>query len=143
MSVTVTYTDLEMDNVFATSKTTWKQEGIRKGPIRTYRMLLLNAAGEVIHTIEDQPTIEAGKQACALWCVVNRGGRHREMADHEKQDVRIADLEARLAENEMQLNALRKAAEPPEGEPKPGEDDEQPKRGRRKKVAETPAEVVE
>ena len=117
------YTDLELDNVFATSGVNWKQEGRRlmvdgpngtkiEGQIRVYDFHLLDRDNKTVHTIKGLPTIEDGKQTCARWCVENRGGRARDMSKDEVRDAEHADLKDRLAKTEGRLEALSKASKP-------------------------------
>lgn len=118
----IAYSELEQDNIFATAGVNVKPIMRRTDTKRLYDVQLINKVGEVVHTLKDQPAITTGIMKAANWCVANRGGRPRDLTNEQKQDLRVGDVEARLADTEMKLAALQKAAAPADGDapaPKP------------------------
>lgn len=111
------YSDLEQDNIFATAGVGWKPESRRtdKGRVYDFRLLSIKT-GEEVHVIKDMASIVNGKAAAAAYCVEKLGGRPRDLTHEQKQDVRVGDVEARLAQTEMELAQLKKASAPADGD---------------------------
>ena len=112
------YSDLEMDNIFVTSGHSWRSECYRVEKGRRYNFEIINLkTNEIVHVIKDMPSIVNGKVAAARYCVEKLGGRPRDLTHEQKSDIRVGDVEARLAQTEMELAALKKSAAPADDQP--------------------------
>lgn len=125
------YTDAQIDNVFKSTGTSFRQNGKRNGGIRIFDVEVVDARTHThVQTFKDNPSVEAGIIKAVEWLVSNRNGTTVATGTPRATESRVSQLEAELAKTNALLQSIQAAQAPA---PAATSADGEPKRGGRRK----------
>lgn len=125
------FTEAQIDNVFRSTGTSFRQNGKRNGGVRLFDVEIVDARShKPVHKIENKASIEAGVLDAVDWLIKNRNGSTVAPGTTQATESRVSQLEAELAKTNEMLAKLTAAQSPA---PAASSEDGEPKRARRKK----------